>query len=63
MKVLVVDDHSTVRQTICNLLLREHGVEVAEQAATAQEGLEKIRGLHPDEELGTALRSAGCGQI
>lgn len=48
IKVLVVDDHTIVRDGICALLALAADIEVVGEAANGMEALEKVRQLTPD---------------
>ncbi len=48
IRCLLVDDHTLVRQGIRQLLDRETDIEVVEEAANAQEGVQKTREMRPD---------------
>src|SRR6266404_4703558 len=47
LRVLVADDHETVRMGLCTML-RSRQIEVCGQAKNGQEAVEKSRELHPD---------------
>jgi two-component system response regulator NreC len=48
IKVLVVDDHTMVRDGICALLALAGDIEVTGEATNGNEALYKVRELHPD---------------
>ena len=48
IRVLVVDDHTIVRDGICALLALAGDIEVIGVAANGSEGLDKVRELKPD---------------
>ncbi|HET7293263.1 MAG TPA: chemotaxis response regulator protein-glutamate methylesterase [Vicinamibacteria bacterium] len=48
IRVLVVDDSAFVRQALTRMLSGEADIEVVGQAVDGRDGLDKIRGLHPD---------------
>ena len=48
IRVLVVDDHTIVRDGICALLRLAGDIEVVGEAANGREALEKVRKLMPD---------------
>ncbi len=48
IKVLVVDDHTMVRDGICALLALAGDIEVVGEATNGTEALNKVRELHPD---------------
>jgi two-component system response regulator NreC len=48
IKVLVVDDHTIVRDGICALLALAGDIEVVGEATNGYEALEKVRELNPD---------------
>ena len=48
IKVLVVDDHTIVREGICSLLALAGDMEVVGEAANGRDGLEKVSELLPD---------------
>ena len=48
IKVLIVDDHTIVRDGICSLLALAGDIEVVGEAANGREGLEKVGKLLPD---------------
>ena len=48
IRVLVVDDHTIVRDGICALLAMAGDIEVVGEAANGSEALQLIRELHPD---------------
>lgn len=47
-RVLVVDDHPVVRAGLCDLIRLEPDAEVAGEAASGRECLEKVQDLKPD---------------
>ncbi len=48
IRVLVVDDHTIVRDGICALLALAGDIEVVGEAANGSEALKMVAGLHPD---------------
>ncbi len=48
LRVLIVDDHAVVRSGLRAVLEDEEGLEIAGEAASAAEGVEKARTLRPD---------------
>jgi DNA-binding NarL/FixJ family response regulator len=48
IKVLVVDDHTIVRDGICSLLALVSDIELVGEAATGKEAVAKVRQLAPD---------------
>ena len=48
IKVLIVDDHSVVREGLRAFLELQDGIEVAGEAADGAEAIEQARRLHPD---------------
>src|SRR4029077_798267 len=46
--ILVADDHELVRRGIAGLLRAQHGWEVAGEAATGQDAIQKAAKLKPD---------------
>ena len=48
IKVLIVDDHTIVRDGVCALLALTGDIEVAGEAANGNEALEMVRKLEPD---------------
>lgn len=48
IKVLVVDDHTIVRDGICALLMLAGDIEVVGEAANGREALDKVKELMPD---------------
>jgi YesN/AraC family two-component response regulator len=48
VKVLVVDDHETVRKGVCAILTTYLQPEICEEAANGQEAIEKALVLQPD---------------
>ena len=48
IRVLVVDDHTIVRDGICALLALAGDLEVVGEAANGREAIEKVRELEPD---------------
>jgi len=48
IKVLVVDDHTIVREGICALFGLSPEIEVAGEACNGQEAIEKIKEIRPD---------------
>lgn len=48
LRVLIVDDHAVVRSGLRAVLEDEEGLEIAGEAASATEGVEKARALRPD---------------
>ncbi|MFC1963682.1 response regulator, partial [Chloroflexota bacterium] len=51
IKVLVVDDHSVVREGICALLSLQEDIEVVGEAVNGQDAIEKVLELVPDVTL------------
>jgi DNA-binding NarL/FixJ family response regulator len=47
-RILVADDHATVREGICMLLSRNSRLQVCGEAANGVEAIEKVRQLRPD---------------
>ncbi len=47
LRVLIADDHETVRMGLCTML-QSRQIEVCGQAKNGQEAVEKSRELHPD---------------
>ena len=48
VRVLVVDDHATVRHTICSLLSHDPALDVICQTANGEEAVKKAEELQPD---------------
>ena len=48
IRVLVVDDHVTVREGLCAMLIPRNGMEVVGEAADGAEAVEKARTLNPE---------------
>lgn len=48
IRVLVVDDHSVVREGLCAMLETKSGIEVIGEAADGEEAIERARLLDPD---------------
>jgi len=48
IRVLVVDDHTIVRDGICALLALAGDIEVVGEATNGNEALEKVKELNPD---------------
>ncbi len=48
IRVLVVDDHTVVRQGLCSVITPRNGMEVVGEAANGHEAVEKARELRPD---------------
>jgi len=48
IRVLVVDDHTIVRDGICSLLALVGDIEIVGEASNGKEALEKVRRLAPD---------------
>lgn len=48
IRILLVDDHTLVREGFARILAMEDGLEVVGQASNAEEALERTRALHPD---------------
>jgi DNA-binding NarL/FixJ family response regulator len=48
VRVLLVDDHPVVRQSLARLLEAEPDVEIVGQGSTGREGIALVRHLHPD---------------
>jgi two-component system response regulator NreC len=48
VKVLVVDDHETVRKGVCAILHAHFNAETCEEAANGQEAITKAIALEPD---------------
>lgn len=48
IRVLIVDDHSLVRTGIRLMLGAESGIEVLAEAASGEEGVQRVRELDPD---------------
>jgi DNA-binding NarL/FixJ family response regulator len=47
-RVLVVDDHESVRKGVCSILGSHHDIELCGEAADGGEAVEKARTLKPD---------------
>ena len=48
MRVLLVDDHRIVRESLAMLLEAEPDMEIVGYASTGREGIALVRQLHPD---------------
>jgi two-component system response regulator NreC len=48
IKVLIVDDHTIVRDGICALLALAGDIEVVGEATNGKDALNKVRAVHPD---------------
>ena len=48
IRVLVVDDHATIRRSICSLLSHEPTLDVICQTADGEQGVKKADELQPD---------------
>jgi DNA-binding NarL/FixJ family response regulator len=48
MRVLVVDDHETVRRGVSSILEARKDIEICGEASNGQEGVEKTSELNPD---------------
>jgi two-component system response regulator NreC len=48
LKILVVDDHETVRKGVCAILSTHLKPEICEEAANGQEAITKALALEPD---------------
>jgi DNA-binding NarL/FixJ family response regulator len=48
LRILVVDDHETVRRGVCSLLESHKNVEICGEAANGQEAIEKASRQYPD---------------
>ena len=48
IRVLVVDDHTVVRQGLCSVITPRNGMEVVGEAANGDEAVEKAQELRPD---------------
>jgi two-component system response regulator NreC len=48
IRVLIVDDHTLIRDGICALLALVSDVEVVGEASNGKEALEKVKDLYPD---------------
>lgn len=48
IRVILVDDHALVRESLADVLSRQDDLEVVGQAGDGVEGLELARKLHPD---------------
>src|SRR6266403_1150672 len=48
MRVLVVDDHETVRRGVCSILEARKDIEICGEASNGQEAVEKTSELKPD---------------
>jgi len=48
LRVLVVDDHESVRKGVCSILGSRHDIELCGEAADGGEAIEKTRSLSPD---------------
>lgn len=48
MRVLVVDDHETVRKGVCTILSTREDIEVCGEAGDGRDAIEKARKLMPD---------------
>jgi DNA-binding NarL/FixJ family response regulator len=46
-RILIADDHDIVRQGICAIIARHHGLEVCGEAADGREAIAKARDLNP----------------
>jgi DNA-binding NarL/FixJ family response regulator len=47
-RVVLIEDHTMVREALCDLLARHPGIEVVGQAGSAAEGLARVTELNPD---------------
>jgi two-component system response regulator DesR len=50
-RILVVEDHPAMRESVCSLLEREPDLEVCGQAASAETALDAIADVRPDVAL------------
>lgn len=48
IRIVIVDDHSALRETLSDLLRETPGIEVVGQAGDAGHGTDVVRRLHPD---------------
>lgn len=48
LRIIVADDDSLIRQTICSLIAEEQGMDVIAEAADGQEAEELSKSLAPD---------------
>jgi DNA-binding NarL/FixJ family response regulator len=48
IRVMVVDDHSVVRQALCTMLHSQYGFEIAGEATNGEEAVQRARELQPD---------------
>ena len=48
MRILVADDHESVRKGVCAILSSRLDIEVCGEASNGQEAIEKARELRPD---------------
>jgi DNA-binding NarL/FixJ family response regulator len=48
LKILIADDHETVRKGVCAILTTHLKPEICEEAANGQEAIAKARTLQPD---------------
>jgi len=46
--VLIVDDNALIRQTLCELFVREGDFDICGEAENGREAIEKAQLLHPD---------------
>ncbi len=48
MRVLIVDDHTIVRQALATVLAEDPIIQIVETAATGRAALERVRAMRPD---------------
>lgn len=60
VRILIVDDHQLVRETLCGLLDHYPMIEVVGQSADAEAGLQQCRALRPNVVLMDIDMPGGC---
>ena len=48
LRILVADDHESVRKGVCAILTSRLNIEVCGEASNGQEAIEKVQELRPD---------------
>ena len=48
IRIVIVDDHASLRQSVCSLLRQESDMEVVAEAENGSEALDRVVALNPD---------------